>query len=85
MLQFGQFSSADSQAFMRIGDAARGGQVGLFASTVMQEEFERIPPQYQGPYREAYSALSHVRGSNITYIDDNPGSRAYGSFQTDAL
>ena len=81
----GQFSSSDSEAFTRIADAARAGQVGLCASTVMQEEFQKIPGQYQGPYLEAYSALSQIRGSNITWIDDNPASTGYLSVQTDAL
>ena len=70
--------STDLNAFEKIVQMSKSGEIVFCASTVVREEIEKIPEPYREKHVEMYETLNIRKGSVTTWIDDEPLSTGYG-------
>ncbi len=66
----GDLSPRDQRALHDILGLADSSACTLAASTVVREELERIPPEFQREHLAQYELLAHLRGSAVTWMDE---------------
>ena len=74
----GDMSPADEASFMQLTDMVSDSRLTFCASTVARKEIDKIPTAYRQEHLKMYQSLRILRGSNATWMDDDPGLTAFG-------